>query len=37
MAKMVGDETGLVDHAGADRTRIDLDQPDDVGIETLEE
>ena len=32
MAERAGDEVGLVDHAGADRAGIDLDQADDVRV-----
>ena len=32
MAEMIRDVLGLVHHAGADRTRIDFDQADDVRI-----
>ena len=37
MAERARDVLGLVDHAGADRARIDLDQPDDVGVLVADE
>jgi hypothetical protein len=37
MTEGLRDEFGLIDHAGSDRTGIDLDESHDVGVLLLDE